>query len=577
MRAIHLMFDTLRRDNFSIYDETCHAITPNFARLAEKTVTFDRFYGGSMPCMPARRELHTGRYNFLHRGWGPLEPFDESIIETLKNNGVYTHLITDHAHYFCDGGGTYHNRYNSYEFNRGQEGDRWKSIHHGIDLPAMSPNNSHSDSVKFNYASRETMLSEEDFSISKNYDQGIDFLKKNVDTDHWFLQIESFDPHEPYFTTNKYLDMYDFDYDELNYDYPSVHSIDDPSDKIQQAKANYLALVSMCDANLGKVLDFMDDNDMWKDTMLIVNTDHGQLHGEHRWWGKNVMPFYEEIIHIPFFIWSPESKKKNVHCDVLAQTIDIPATLKDHFKMPGMEMMQGKSLLPAIEDNVKIRDFALFGIFGAQVGITDGEYVYLRSNATDKNQPLFEYTLMFTDQRSFKPLKQLSTMELYDGFRFTKGIPVVKIKTNSWLDTYRMGHSLYDLRIDPKQTNPIKNAEKEIEMINALITMLKSSEAPSEQYVRLGLLGQYTPERIQSEEHERVNAYKLPFQTEIELGLRCMITNALMFYDDPSSVLEKLKETDLSYASIKACLIEQCPQPKRNRLMQVLSILSRVD
>ena len=50
---------------------------PNFTRLAERCVTFDNCYVGSMPCIPARRELHTGRYNFLHRSWGPLEPFDD--------------------------------------------------------------------------------------------------------------------------------------------------------------------------------------------------------------------------------------------------------------------------------------------------------------------------------------------------------------------------------------------------------------------------------------------------------------------------------------------------------------------
>jgi arylsulfatase A-like enzyme len=61
---------------------------PNFERLGEKTVTFDSSYVGSLPCMPARRELHTGRYNFLHRSWGTMEPFDDSMPEILKMNGI---------------------------------------------------------------------------------------------------------------------------------------------------------------------------------------------------------------------------------------------------------------------------------------------------------------------------------------------------------------------------------------------------------------------------------------------------------------------------------------------------------
>ena len=125
MKAIMLMFDSLNRHMLQPYgcDST---ITPNFNRLAKHAVTFDNCYVASMPCMPARREIHTGRMNFLHRSWGPLEPFDDSMPEILKENGIYSHLVTDHYHYFEDGGCTYHTRYSSYEFVRGQEGDPWK-------------------------------------------------------------------------------------------------------------------------------------------------------------------------------------------------------------------------------------------------------------------------------------------------------------------------------------------------------------------------------------------------------------------------------------------------------------------
>lgn len=62
MKAVMLMFDTLTRNHLAPYGGD--AITPNFTRLAQESAQFDRFYVGSMPCMPARRELHTGRYNF---------------------------------------------------------------------------------------------------------------------------------------------------------------------------------------------------------------------------------------------------------------------------------------------------------------------------------------------------------------------------------------------------------------------------------------------------------------------------------------------------------------------------------
>lgn len=60
MRAIILMFDSLNHHMLPPYADTV-VDAPNFARLAGRAVTFDNFYAGSLPCMPVRRELHTGR------------------------------------------------------------------------------------------------------------------------------------------------------------------------------------------------------------------------------------------------------------------------------------------------------------------------------------------------------------------------------------------------------------------------------------------------------------------------------------------------------------------------------------
>ena len=77
MRTIMVMFDTLTRKFLPSYGCNWTKL-PNFKRLEQRCTTFDNFYAGSLPCMPARRELHTGKHNFLHRSWGPLEPVDRS-------------------------------------------------------------------------------------------------------------------------------------------------------------------------------------------------------------------------------------------------------------------------------------------------------------------------------------------------------------------------------------------------------------------------------------------------------------------------------------------------------------------
>jgi arylsulfatase A-like enzyme len=107
---------------------------PDFERLARRSLLFENNYLGSMPCVPARRELYTGRYNFLHRSWGPLEPFDGSMPESLRENGVYSRRVSDHGHYWEGGGCTYHTRYDTWEIARGHEGDPWKGHVAGPDI-----------------------------------------------------------------------------------------------------------------------------------------------------------------------------------------------------------------------------------------------------------------------------------------------------------------------------------------------------------------------------------------------------------------------------------------------------------
>lgn len=177
MRAIMIMFDTLNRHLLPPYGcDWIHA--PNFARLAERTVVFDNSYVGSMPCMPARRELQTGRYNFLHRSWGPLEPFDESMPRILRNRGIYTHLITDHQHYWEEGGCTYHTRYHTFELVRGQEGDAWK----GEVKDPMIPDSHRKPGLGFferqDWVNRQYIQDEKDFPQAQTFTKAIEFIQK---------------------------------------------------------------------------------------------------------------------------------------------------------------------------------------------------------------------------------------------------------------------------------------------------------------------------------------------------------------------------------------------------------------
>ena len=540
MKAVMVMFDSLNRHMLPNYG--CDWIkAPNFAKLSERMVTFDKCYAGSLPCMPARRDLHTGRYNFLHRSWGPLEPFDDSVVSLLRRHGVYTHLCTDHGHYFEAGGATYHTNYNSWEFARGQEGDPWKGQVEDPHMPESLSGPKIGDLWRQDWVNRPHLDSEEKQPQAVTVANGLSFIETNRDQDNWFLQIETFDPHEPYFTQQKYKDLYPHVYEGKHFDWPDYGRVKEAPEEVQHAVYEYAALVSMCDEYLGKILDAFDRWDLWQDTMLIVNTDHGFLLGEHRWWGKNIQPLYREISNIPLFVWDPRYGRAGTRSDALVQTIDLAPTLLHFFHIEAPKDMQGRSLHQVIEQDQPIREAALFGIHGGHVNVTDGRYVYMRAPSGPENGPLYEYTLMPTHMHQPFGVKELADIELREPFDFTKGCRTMKIRANTYLNPYLYGSLLFDLERDSKQESTIEEPETEARMIRHLARLMRESEAPAEQYVRLGIPsdGIVTEETLLKEKRKRKEGY----ETDLGIGERWTAEGRNLYFALKCLAPAKLRET----------------------------------
>jgi arylsulfatase A-like enzyme len=493
MKAVMVMFDSLNRHMLPPYGGDW-VKAPNFARLAQRSVTFETSYVCSMPCMPARRDLHTGRPNFLHRAWGPLEPFDDSMPEMLKQAGVYTHLSTDHTHYFEDGGPNYHCRYRTWDYHRGQEGDPWMGQVADPDYHNRSNRNAGRDEHnRQDVINRQWLTTEADQPQTKTFDAGVDFIRRNHQDDKWFLQIETFDPHEPFFTQQHYQDLYEKGYRGPIADWPAYAKVSQPPDEVQHLRNQYAALMTMCDRNLGRVLDVFDELNLWDDTMLIVWTDHGFLLSEHDWWGKIRMPFYEELARTPFFVWDPRSRKAGERRKALVQpSIDLAPTLLEYFGVATTPFMTGKSLAPVIENDTPIREAGIFGVIGSQVNVTDGRYVYMR--APDPMLPLFNYTLMPAHMRGRWSVELLRPATLTHQFAFTRGAPVLKVPSTGWRpqredwrDEDIFKSWLWDVQADPKQAQPLRDPAIEARMTALMVREMKKVEAPPELYTRLHL------------------------------------------------------------------------------------------
>lgn len=483
-RVILVLFDSLSKAFLPPYGNDWVA-APNFTRLASRSVTFDRCYVGSMPCMPARRELHTGRHNFLHRGWGPLEPFDDSMPEILKTNGVYSHLASDHGHYWEDGGCTYHPRYSSWEIARGQEGDPWKGQVRDPEVPPHLGN-----SMRQDWVNRTHWREESDWSQTQVFDSALGFIETNAAAPNWFLQVECFDPHPPFYAAPPYRACYPSDYDGPQYDFPRYAPLseEDTPEAVAECRRSYAALVSQCDHSLGRILDAMDRHSLWEDTLLIVTTDHGFMLGEHDWWCFVRQPFYQTAACKPLFIWDPRCGRAGKRSPCLVQTHDLPATVLGAFGLPRPRDMQGCDLAATVARDVPVREKALFGAFGGMVSVTDGRFVYMRAPERPDGGPLYHYTLMPTHMRRFFSLEELRGAEQVAPLSFSKGCPVLRIPAKPTFGSQQeFGTRLYDLEADPEQAHPLQDEALEARMVELLTAAMAAAEAPPEAYARLGL------------------------------------------------------------------------------------------
>ena len=488
MKAILVMMDSLNREYLETYNEDTHVKSPNLLQFSKESRVFTNHYIGSAPCMPARRDLLTGRLNFLERGWGPVEAYDTTINSLMKKNNIYSHIVSDHCHYMDRGGENYLQEYNTWDYIRGQEYDPWvsqvtqpvKEDHYGVIFTQYELN-------------RTAFKTEEDYPTPRTFNAACEWLEKNKDEDDFFLQVEVFDPHEPFDTPQKYLDMYDDHYDGLRFDCSTYDAVTEPADAIEHLQKRYSASVTMTDAWFGKFIDKVKELGLYDDTMIIVTTDHGHLLGEHGFTGKNYMHGYNRLTNIPSMIRFPGIDNSGQREDCLSQLIDLSVTLLDYFNIEKTETMQGESLIPVLTGETDTaREEILYGWFGGTINVYDGKYTYFRAPKREDNMPLYHYCSTPTTLLKFLGPDVADEIEMGRYLPYTN-FPVYKIpgyfpigghfKSTKYIrDTL-----LFDRDSDYFQEKPIKDEEIEKSMASKMVKLMLEADSPEEQFVRVGL------------------------------------------------------------------------------------------
>lgn len=121
--------------------------------------------------------------------------------------------------------------------------------------------------------------------------------------------------------------------------------------KYQRYMEDYLGTIKSVDRNIGKVLDYLDDNNLTENTIVVYTSDQGFYLGEHGWFDKRFM--YEESFRTPLLIRYPKMIQAGSTNEDLVQNIDFAPTVLD---IAGAEIpsgFQGISLVPLLKNKKK--------------------------------------------------------------------------------------------------------------------------------------------------------------------------------------------------------------------------------
>ncbi|RLE24333.1 MAG: sulfatase [Actinobacteria bacterium] len=532
-----VLLDSLNRHMLGSYGGTEFS-TPNLDRFAARTTRFTSHVTGSLPCMPARHDILCGSLDFLWRPWGSIELWEESITATLRQADVTTMLVSDHPHLFETGGENYHTDFTAWDYLRGHEGDPWRTYPDpsAIGAPTIPPTVDGGWFVRDRFKvddksfgrrhyddSRTWFRTEDDFPGPRTMRAAAEWLHDASDAhDRWMLFVDEFDPHEPFDTPEPWASMYD-DEPWVGENGPADRLIWPPyiiggqssgaltEEQARHIRANYGAKLSMIDHWFGRILDELDDQDLWDTTAVIVCTDHGHYLGDQRSvggqtgddrqdiWGKPMVPQFEPLGHTPLMIHWPGSGPSTI--DALTTNVDLHATIADVFEVEPSHLTHGQSLVPLLTGaSTSIREWAIGGVFGNWVQVTDGRTKYARA-PEDANVPLSMWSNRWStmpSQKGFEPFMPFPPPDRRARLDFMPGsdIPVIRQPFEAddavpyWAaaGANNVGnHHLYNIIDDPDETENRRGDPDEAEMIDLLHDALTEVEAPSEQFARLGL------------------------------------------------------------------------------------------
>jgi len=351
--------------------------TPNIDRLARRGVRFDHAYCNYPLCNPTRTSLISGRRpettKIYDNNTAPRTYLGDTVFlpEYFRDHGYFTARVGKIAH------GTFEHqlRWDISESRAGipisQDGvltdedtaldkankqARKAARQAAGKTPKKAARDADENALKLSWTPTNNADADEpDGATARRIAQ----LLREHNNKPFFIGCGFHKPHLPWVAPRKYFDMYSLDQIRLPNTPPDdrddipplalTHTKGDElmtDDQRRQAILAYHAATSFMDAQLGVVLDTVDQLKIWDNTVVLLFGDHGwHLYDHLQLWRK--MTVFEQAAHAPLIVHAP-GKRENVACPRLVEFVDIYPTLTELAGLPQAPSMEGASFTPLL-------------------------------------------------------------------------------------------------------------------------------------------------------------------------------------------------------------------------------------
>lgn len=440
------------------------AKTPNLDRLAARGLTFERAYCQQAVCNPSRSSFLTG----LRPDTVGVDDLRKYFRETAAGGST---LITLPQHfknhgYFCqDIGKIFH--------NMGETQDRrswsidevfFKGTHADDTVFANTPPAKGEEKPTYKAPVSEALdVPDTAYRDGQIANFAAALIRDRAGSEQpFFLAVGFWRPHLPFVAPKKYWDLHDPD--KIPKRSPAsppagapeiaMHASREihgyglvPDDRefteaeIRHYRHGYYAAISFMDAQLGEILDALEDSGQADDTIVVFTSDHGFHIGEHTLWGKTSN--FELDARVPLIIASPEhASSRGKSTAALAELVDLFPTLAD---LAGIaddlpKRLEGVSLAPVVADpSASVKDAAF----------------------TQHQQPFYG---------SRENWKAVGYSIRTDRWRYTEWRPLDGVEL--------VERELYDHENDPGETHNLANTADRSEVVDELAARLAKTVGP---------------------------------------------------------------------------------------------------